>query len=881
MRLLLKSLKWIVGTLIVVLLLAVGTLAILAALEIRVQLDPLRAPVEAAAEAALGRDIGLDGDIVLVPTLWPTLEVGEVTVANPPHWGDGLFARAGTVRLQLGVAPLLSGEIQIADVTAKDVDLNLENNAEGEPNWRFEIPESKESEPDTLQPKEDGPGIRLTSLNNLTLEDIALNYADKQLGKSLSFKLDRMQGAIPEGQPMTLEIAGSLQEKPFRIELKAGSLDQLVEDRGSWPLTLTGDLAGAPLSAEGKYIQGDEPEISASLNLGSLDFGAFFAWLGIIDGLEATAEQVTARVAIRGDSLAELLATSEIELILEDGAWTLVHPGTGARLDLGIEEGKISIQPAEPVSVSLDTRIDGVPFVIGITGVSVVDMMEVKAPLPLKLTATGGGADLTLSTEVTLPIDPQQGLAFELSLEGQRLSAMNALLKADLPPLGPYALNGVLAFDPQGYAVKDLRVRVADTSLDGELSLDIARKPPYVHIALRSKQLRIDDFLFEGWSPTKGSSQPGAEVTGATDSGEPRHDGAPALMSRETLSSLDAKVSVAVDNVFYGSESLGSGSLLLTLDGGRLSLDPVEVNLPGGGAQASFLFHPMASDTEIALMTKVEKFDYGVLARRIDPESEIAGKLSLNLDLKARASSLQDLLREGEGYFDFGLWPGQMKADLFELWAVNVVSALMSEMDKEESSKVNCVIARFQLKDGVMNDRVIFADTTKMRIEGSAKVDFRERTLNIEAGPKGKKPEFFSLAVPVGLSGKFDDFGIDLNALVLTGKSVSFITSPLHVPLRRIFVKGEPEDGEEACAEVWGNPDAEVSEPGKEKEDEAAGQETEASVGDGEQQAKDSDEQTKSGGLKERFRRFKDSAKEAADESPGDKPAIVVLNLSD
>ncbi|MEA3277280.1 MAG: hypothetical protein U9Q81_18765 [Pseudomonadota bacterium] len=148
--------------------------------------------------------------------------------------------------------------------------------------------------------------------------------------------------------------------------------------------------------------------------------------------------------------------------------------------------------------------------------------------------------------------------------------------------------------------------------------------------------------------------------------------------------------------------------------------------------------------------------------------------------------------------------------------AVNVVSALMTEMDKDESSKVNCVIARFRLQDGVMNDRVIFADTTKMRIEGSAKVDFRERTLDVEAGPKAKQPEFFSLAVPVGLSGTFDEFGLDIDPVVLTGKAVPFLTSPLHVPLRRIFVKGEPADGKEACAKVWGARDGVGSDEGGE-----------------------------------------------------------------
>jgi hypothetical protein len=36
----------------------------------------------------------------------------------------------------------------------------------------------------------------------------------------------------------------------------------------------------------------------------------------------------------------------------------------------------------------------------------------------------------------------------------------------------------------------------------------------------------------------------------------------------------------------------------------------------------------------------------------------------------------------------------------------------------------------------------------------------------------------------------------------LTGSLISFITSPVHVPIRRIFVDEIPEDGQEACREA-------------------------------------------------------------------------------
>ena len=258
--------------------------------------------------------------------------------------------------------------------------------------------------------------------------------------------------------------------------------------------------------------------------------------------------------------------------------------------------------------------------------------------------------------------------------------------------------------------------------------------------------------------------------------------------------------------VLSGQDQLGRGSLLVTLESARLSLDPLEVELPGGGAEARFVYHASGSTLDLELAAKVEEFDYGVLARRIDPESQVGGQLGLDLDLKAHGDSIGALLSNGQGHLDFGLWPKQLEADVFEMWAVNLIGALMKEVDKDQASKVNCVIARFRLDDGVMNDRVIFADTTKMSIEASAQVDFTERRIDVHAVPKAKNPELFSLATPVGLSGGFEDFRIRINPLALGKSTVSFVTSPLHVPVRRVFKFKDtmPEDGFEACAEAWG-----------------------------------------------------------------------------
>ena len=127
----------------------------------------------------------------------------------------------------------------------------------------------------------------------------------------------------------------------------------------------------------------------------------------------------------------------------------------------------------------------------------------------------------------------------------------------------------------------------------------------------------------------------------------------------------------------------------------------------------------------------------------------------------------------------------------------------MTEVSEEEKSEINCVVVRFDLEDGLMAEKAIYMDTSNMRVAGKADVDFKNRTFKVILVPKAKRPEFFSLAVPIKIDGTFEDFGFGIGMTRLTGAVFSFITSPVHVPIRRVFVDQIPEDGRAACMEAW------------------------------------------------------------------------------
>jgi len=319
-------------------------------------------------------------------------------------------------------------------------------------------------------------------------------------------------------------------------------------------------------------------------------------------------------------------------------------------------------------------------------------------------------------------------------------------------------------------------------------------------IDLTTPKLQIDDFKADDWSPVQVTTDNSrVDVAGPTAKPQDSRQEVQALLSPEFMRSLDASFNLKVKEVLSGKDNLGNGNLKAGLEKGRFFVDPMQLNIPGGSAKIAFGFSP--TDTEVALETsvKVEQFDYGILARRIRPDSSMGGWLSLDIDLKSRAKNLKTIMQHANGYIDFAIVPENFEANLFELWAVNLLSAVLPKLDSAATSKVNCAVFRFDIKDGQMREDAIFADTTKMQVGGEARINFKSGEVYLAMAPKAKKAEFFSLATPIQVRGTFTDYKIGVQPGGLIGTALRFITSPIVVPIQRIFSERAAADGQAAC----------------------------------------------------------------------------------
>ena len=466
-----------------------------------------------------------------------------------------------------------------------------------------------------------------------------------------------------------------------------------------------------------------------------------------------------------------------------------------------------SALPGEAFQITLEGSTLEEPYNVSIRAASLQEFLEENRSW-VDIEAKIAQAQFMFSGNFDLA-EINRSLKLKLGIKGKGLQNFNRMLNLDLPPIPSYGLNASLFVKKGLVELTDLQLKVSNSKLTGNMKVNDTGSIPEIELNLHSPLVQINDFDFDDWSPFQDEeeSKAGEEVKDdrlEENLKETAEEAQAAeknleLFNPEFLEKFNAVITISADKVQSGEDKLGSGKIAFILKEGRISLDPMNLNVPGGSLNISMSVKPGRESAEAFLRVEVENFDFGILARRADPETDMGGIINIDIDLKSSAKDFIELLENGNGYFDFSANPENLQSGIMDLWAINVISAIVSQSVKGQSH-IEYVISRWSMKDGHLQPNVFVIDTTRMRICGKGSVDFNTRKLNLEVSPTPKKPEFFSLATPVGVQGDFADFGLKIAPGGLIGTGIKFAIRPLQVPLQSVFDKPIPPDGSDLWA---------------------------------------------------------------------------------
>jgi AsmA family protein len=586
------------------------------------------------------------------------------------------------------------------------------------------------------------------------------------------------------------------------------SFDGNIRDGAMQPSPFAATVADIPFSGAVSLDLRNDPISSLWLAAGPVDIGKLLRTLGLAQNIDATVGAVQIALIARSTLLGDMLAKSELIGNIDKGRLVIRDANTKAEARIQLDAGEITAKPGQPVRIALKGSLDDVPITLGLETAKAADLVRPDGRIPFTFTAEAADTRVKLTGAISKPVG-EGDIELALALDGKRFDSLNRLARTSLPPWGPYSLGGKFRMSKQGYEVADLAVRVGASRLQGRGALVTARAKPKLTIDLASPSIQLDDFKLDGWSatekkPEKKKEEPEKSAEEVKAEAEKATNEAQKMLSPEVMRRQDAYITVRVDEVLSGKDKMGSGRLDAKLENGRADIGPMEVNVPGGSARLWLGYEP--TDTEVKVDTKVriERFDYGILARRFQPDADYKGLLTLRMDVNSRAKYLADILEKGNGSLEFAVWPENMPSGLADLWAVNVLSALLPAVDPDKASKINCAVARFDLKDGLLTHKTIVMDTSRMRVTGAGGVDFRNETLQFRMAPQGKKPEFLSVAIPVEVKGSFKGFDVGVSAGDVIGTVGRFATSIFWVPIQRLIEKPLPKDGGDVCGNALG-----------------------------------------------------------------------------
>jgi hypothetical protein len=384
-------------------------------------------------------------------------------------------------------------------------------------------------------------------------------------------------------------------------------------------------------------------------------------------------------------------------------------------------------------------------------------------------------------------------------MHGDRLDSLSELARVELPPWGPWSLAGPLRMTPTGYELQGLRVGVGRSRLGGSGKLDLSGPRPSLDVQVTAPSIQLDDFPMP--ERLAEPSVPSGDGRGLRDAASRSARRTETLLSSAFLRRLDATVDVKAKEVLSGEDRLADGALRVKLEEGRLHLDPVVVNLPGGAVRLSVAYDLKDTEVEFAVAAYIERFDYGIIARRMGRANDMRGLFSLNVELAGTAPSLDTIMRSASGRVDFVVWPTELRSGVFNLWSANLVLQLLPLIDPRVRPEVNCIFGRFDLEEGNLNDDKIVIDTSAVRIRGTGHANLATEELEFVFRPRAKGFALFRLQTPLRVTGTLGDqrFGFERSDVVES--VLRLVASPILLPIEWLTLGPLPRDGADVCTD--------------------------------------------------------------------------------
>jgi AsmA family protein len=444
-------------------------------------------------------------------------------------------------------------------------------------------------------------------------------------------------------------------------------------------------------------------------------------------------------------------------IAVEDSELAYRNATTGAQSTLAMDDAQLEQtqgegdNPTGGLRLGLQGAFQGRKLQLAGSFGSVAELRNPTKPYPVAL--QGGLADSKLTAEGTIgePLD-FTGVDLRLSLAGRKFQEITDMLGVPLPALPDFRGTTKLTGGNGDWQLDALALKAGASDLAGGLKVDTNSKVPQVTAQLTAHTIDLADFKgVVGAKPAHSSTEkPQPEAKDHLIPDTP--------LSVQKLPGLNAELSFDGARIkSAGGVPLERVSLGLQLKDGVLTVKPLRFRTANGDIDLNLRFTPFTAKSPPRLGGEIDVRQVDLHKLLQDQGSDMARKTSGTvggfIKLDTNGVSLHQLVAHMNGDAGFFMENGEVSDLLQQLAPINVLGALGVYAAGDKPVPINCLVARFALRDGKASASTLLADTQDTQIAGEGDMDFGSEGLSLSFKPRNKHFTVVSLRTPVNVGG--------------------------------------------------------------------------------------------------------------------------------
>ena len=704
-------------------------------------LDPndYKSQLQAAVQDATGRALTLGGPLRISRSLWPTIEVSDVQLANLPGGSRPDMARAERIEAQLSLPALLWRRIEIIKLTLIGPNILFEQ-VDGKPNWVFGADTPTPATPD--EPRAT-LGFRSVHVQN-GMVTFKLPARTKVVGiRALDSRHPSDGGSLDitstlvyaDYAPFTLNASaqptGGLAD-PWNTQLQFAAYDTTASATGT--MALAGDYH---LQLDGKS--------------------------GALEKLNALLPQMQLP-ALHDVTVAAELTNGPVRGDVPVIGQTKLHIGSA---DLGDRVPGLSLSATDIAlpkagglaSIAGSGSFSGQGFTIGGSfGVPEHPDGRVSIPIDLTVTAKGKAAG-SVAAKGKLGLDTGRfdGLDAAVALRTPALDGFRPLVSTALPAFTQLAFDGQMVV-PASLGTMTLRgakLATHEADITGDATIGLGGG---VVVTGKLQATRLDGTALMdmfGPNPPPGKTKSGPAI--------PDTD-----LSWAGLRGKSVDLTASIAALDFARQAWRHLNLTLQIKNGRLQL-----GLPGAPLDAALTVDAASDTPRISLTMHAPGLPLALIALPADLPGAIDGAVHIDAQLQAAGKSLHDLAASLDGPVSATMVHGSMSNAALVQLAAAALHALNIKVPAQGETAIHCLGLVGEFNKGVGRFKTIAVNSTYLELSGAGEIDLGKETLALKLHPLAQLTGS-PVAVPVlvdgpfhALQGRLDASGLDKVGLLI------------------------------------------------------------------------------------------------------------------